>query len=181
MTHANRLVGIALALLVAALLASCGSASDHAIAPSERVVPLAGSSAGQIVLSAAGAQRIGIQTTAARSVPATPAPPAPPPATKLVHRAGLIVKVTVPAPKPKPTPSPLRAIVPVGAVVYDPSGKTYVFTSPGALKYTEVPVSVDHFAGNSVYLRTGPGPGTAVVTVGAEELFGVQTGVLAQT
>jgi multidrug efflux pump subunit AcrA (membrane-fusion protein) len=87
----------------------------------------------------------------------------------------------VPAPRRKSRPSRLRAVVPAGAVVYDPSGKTYVFTSPEALKYTEVPITIDHFAGNSAYLRAGPRPGTAVVTVGAEELLGVQTGVLAQT
>jgi hypothetical protein len=181
MSRVKRLAVIAVAVPAAALLASCGSSSLPAIVPSERIVPVPGSSAGQIVLSAVGAQRIGIQTAVTRPVPALSAPPAPPPTTKLVHRATGIVKVTVPAPKPKPIPSSSKAIVPVAAVVYDPGGSTYVFTSPGALKYTEVPITVDHITGNSVYLRTGPRPGTAVVTVGAEELFGVQTGVLAQT
>ncbi len=181
MSHLKRLVVIAVAVPATALLGGCGSSSQPAIAPSSRIVPVPGSSVGQIVLSAAGAQRIGIQTTAARHVPPPPAPPVPPPTTKLVRRATGLVKVTVPAPKPKPTPSTSTAIVPVAAVVYDPGGSTFVFTSRGALKYTEVPITVDHIAGNSAYLRTGPRPGTPVVTVGAEELFGVQTGVLAQT
>jgi hypothetical protein len=180
MSHLKRLVAIAV-VPAAALLGGCGSSSPPPIAPSGRIVPVAGSSVGQIVLSAAGAQRIGIQTAAARPVPAAPAPPAAPPTTKLVRRATGLVKVTVPAPKPKPTPSASTAIVPVAAVVYAPGGNTFVFASSGTLKYTEVPITVDHIAGNSVYLRSGPRPGTTVVTVGAEELFGVQTGVLAQT
>jgi hypothetical protein len=35
--------------------------------------------------------------------------------------------------------------------------------------------------GDSVYLLKGPRPGARVVSVGAEELLGVETGVLAQT
>jgi hypothetical protein len=42
-------------------------------------------------------------------------------------------------------------------------------------------VTVDHIAGSSAYLVKGPKPGARVVSVGAEELFGVQSGVLAQT
>ncbi len=181
MTLAKRLVVIALALLAPALLAGCGGSSKQTIAPSGRLVPVPGSSAGKIVLSSVGAQRIGIQTARVSRVPAPPPPPAPPPKTKLVHTTRGVVKVTVPVPAPKPTPSRLNAVVPVAAVIYDPSGKTYVFTSPSTLQYTEVPVTVDHVSGDSAYLLRGPRPGSTVVTVGAEELFGVQTGVLAQT
>jgi multidrug efflux pump subunit AcrA (membrane-fusion protein) len=72
-------------------------------------------------------------------------------------------------------------VVPYSAVIYDPSGKTYAFTNVGPLTYAEVSIAVDRISGNSAYLSTGPRPGTKVVSVGAEELYGVQTGVLAQT
>jgi hypothetical protein len=72
-------------------------------------------------------------------------------------------------------------VIPYSAVVYDPSGKTYAFTNPRPLTYVEVPISIDRIAGDSVYLTRGPKAGAKVVTVGAEELYGVQTGVLAQT
>ena len=42
-------------------------------------------------------------------------------------------------------------------------------------------MTIDHIIGSSVYLPEGRRRGHEVVTVGAEELFGVQTGVLAQT
>jgi multidrug efflux pump subunit AcrA (membrane-fusion protein) len=71
--------------------------------------------------------------------------------------------------------------VPYSAVIYDPSGNTYAFTNPAPLTYTEVPITVDYISGDTAYLSSGPSPGTEVVTVGAEELYGVQTGVLAQT
>jgi hypothetical protein len=79
------------------------------------------------------------------------------------------------------TASGSAAIIPLAAVVYDPSGAAFAFTSPAPLTFTEVPITVDRITGSSVYLRKGPAPGTRVVTVGAEELYGVQTGVLAQT
>ena len=71
--------------------------------------------------------------------------------------------------------------MPYSAVIYDPSGKPYVFTNIRPLTYVEVPITVQRISGNSAYLTAGPPAGAKVVTVGAEELYGVQTGVLAQT
>lgn len=71
--------------------------------------------------------------------------------------------------------------VPLGAIIYDPSGKTYAFVAAGRLTYVEVPVRVDRIDGNVAYVLNGPHPGTRVVSTGAEELYGVQTGVLGQT
>jgi hypothetical protein len=72
-------------------------------------------------------------------------------------------------------------VIPPAAIVYDPSGRTYAFVSPAPLTFVEVPVVIDHIAGDSAYLLRGPRTGAKVVTVGAEELLGVQTGVLAQS
>jgi multidrug efflux pump subunit AcrA (membrane-fusion protein) len=132
-------------LLLAALgLAGCGSVKTAAIPPSFRLVHVPGSPAGKIILSATGAQRIGLQTAL----------------------AGINAK---------------SVTVPYSAVIYTPSGQTYVFSNPARLTYSEVRITVHRISGNVVFLTRGPPPGTRVVTVGAEELYGVQTGVLAQT
>ena len=102
--------------------------------------------------------------------------PVPPPVLTTTVVAG--VKHTTSTPAPRPSAS---VIVPYSALVYDPSGKTYVFMQRSPLTFVEVPATVDKIAGDSAYLTRGPTAGAAVVTVGAEELYGVQTGVLAQT
>lgn len=143
MTSVKRLAAIA-AVLAGGAIAGCGGGGTTAVPPSSRIEALPGSSAGKIVLTATGAQRIGIETAPA-------------------GRAGANV------------------LIPYSALVYDPAGNAYVFTSIAPLTYTEVPVTVDHINGSEAYLTKGPTRGAQVVTVGAEELLGVQTGVLAQT
>ena len=83
--------------------------------------------------------------------------------------------------KPAPPAGGPTTIIPYSSVIYAPDGSTYAFTSPSPLIFTEVRIAIDHIAGNSAYLDKGPRRGARVVTVGAEELFGVQTGVLPQT
>ncbi len=117
--------------------------------------------------------------------------PSLPVSAKLVHRpgssTGKIVLSSIGAQRIGLQTTPVRTsgghnlVIPYSAVVYDPSGKTYAFTQTARLTYVEVPVNVDRINGSSAYLRTGPQPGSRVVSVGAEELFGVQAGVLAQT
>ncbi len=67
--------------------------------------------------------------------------------------------------------------VPHSSLLYDPDGKTFVYTSPKELVFTRADVTVLRITGGTVVLTTGPAVGTAVVTVGAAELFGVDTGV----
>jgi hypothetical protein len=139
----------ALAVLVGVGLAACGSSSEPSIPAAGRLVGQSATSPGHIVLSALGAQRIGVQTTIAKAAPAS-------------------------------TP-PARVVIPYAAVIYDPSGKTYAFANTAPLTYVEVPITVDHISGTEAILARGPRPGAKIVSVGAEELYGVQTGVLAQT
>jgi hypothetical protein len=55
-----------------------------------------------------------------------------------------------------------------------------VYTVTGPLTYTLATVGVASMQGSRVYL-TGLAPGTQVVTVGGEELLGVQDGVGVET
>jgi hypothetical protein len=143
MTHTRYLTPVA--LMVAGLIAGCGSSSQPAVPQSSHVVHIPGSSQTKIVLSAVGAQRIGIRTTRVQGA-----------------KAGSIA-------------------IPYTAVIYDPDGKTFAFTALSPLSYTEEAIAIGHISGNTAYLRKGLRAGTQVVTVGAEELYGVQSGVLAQT
>ncbi len=126
------------------LLAGCGSSNPVPPPAAARLVAQRGVPNGVIVLSALGAQRIGLTTTATR-------------------------------------PARRDVLVPASAIVYDPSGRPLTFVRRAPLQFTEQPVVVDRFLGGEVLLRRGPAAGAQVVSVGAEELFGVQSGVLAQT
>jgi hypothetical protein len=159
-----------IAVLVGLGLAGCGSSGAPSIPVSGQLVGASATSPGHIILSQLGAQRIGLQTAVALPVPV----PAPIVTTTVVR--GVKHTTTVPAPKPA-----AAVIIPYSAVIYDPSGKTYAFARTALLTYAAVPITVQSISGSSAYLSTGPTTGARVVSVGAEELYGIQTGVLAQT
>jgi hypothetical protein len=69
-----------------------------------------------------------------------------------------------------------RVVIPYAAVLYDPDGKTWTYTSPKHLVFVRKDISVDRIDGDSALLTAGPSPGTTVVTVGADELWGVEYG-----
>ena len=67
--------------------------------------------------------------------------------------------------------------VSTAALLYDPDGKTWVFTSTTKSVFERTAVSIDHIEGELAYLGEGPKVGTAVVTVGVPELYGAELGV----
>jgi hypothetical protein len=71
----------------------------------------------------------------------------------------------------------LRKVVPYGAVLYDKKGETWVYVSPAANVYVREQITVDLIQENRAILTSGPAAGTAVVSVGAAELYGTETGV----
>ena len=70
-----------------------------------------------------------------------------------------------------------RGAARVSAILYDPDGQTFVFTNPQDSVYVRAEVTVVEIADGQAALSAGPPAGTAVVTVGAAELFGVETGL----
>lgn len=66
--------------------------------------------------------------------------------------------------------------VPWSAVVFDIHGGTWVYEKTGDRSYARRRVVVRYVAGDTAVLESGPPPGTAVVTAGAAELFGTETG-----
>jgi hypothetical protein len=71
----------------------------------------------------------------------------------------------------------LRKVVPYQAVLYGVHGETWVYSEPEPLVYVRIPIAIDYIEGDLAYLSEGPEVGTAVVTVGAAELLGTETGV----
>jgi multidrug efflux pump subunit AcrA (membrane-fusion protein) len=72
-------------------------------------------------------------------------------------------------------------VIPYAALLYEPGGSTTVYLNTAPLVYTRRFITVDHIVGNLVYVSQDLTPGMRVVTVGAEELLGVQNGVGVET
>ena len=64
--------------------------------------------------------------------------------------------------------------VPYSALLYDPQGNTWVYTSPQPRTFVREKVEVDYIQNDVVYLKSGPAPGTNIATVGVAELYGTE-------
>jgi hypothetical protein len=69
-----------------------------------------------------------------------------------------------------------RLFVPYSALMYKPTGETFIYTSPNPRTFVRQPVNVDYIAKDVVVLKDGPPKGTEIVTVGAAEIFGAEVG-----
>jgi len=111
----------------------------------------------------------------------SPAPPAPAKITKL---AGGGDQITLTADAAKRIDVRTAAaesdggntVIPYAAVLYDADGAAWTYTSPKPLVFVRADITVDRIDGERAILAEGPAPGTAVVTVGATELWGVEYG-----
>jgi hypothetical protein len=73
-------------------------------------------------------------------------------------------------------PMSSRAVIPYAAVLYDPDGSTWTYSSPARLVYQRKDISVARIQGDAAVLSRGPPVGTVVVTAGATEIWGVEYG-----
>lgn len=67
--------------------------------------------------------------------------------------------------------------VPHSSVFYAAEGASFIYTNPEPLVYIKRPVVIDDVIRGNAFLAKGPKPGTSVVTEGAGELLGAETGV----
>jgi hypothetical protein len=67
-----------------------------------------------------------------------------------------------------------REVVPDAAVVYAADGHTFTYSSPKPFTYVRADITVDRIDGRKAILKKGPPAGTNVVTVGSQELFGLE-------
>ena len=151
---------MAVVVITAALgLAGCSEAAPSS--PSEeKVVPakveaIPNQDVKKVTLTEQAAQRIGVETGAIAVAPATLLPASA-------------------------KPSPSMTVVPYSAIVYDPSGVTWVYTVPQPLTYVRAKVVVATVGGpkgTDAVLSDGLPVGTPVVTEGVIELYGAELGV----
>jgi hypothetical protein len=85
-----------------------------------------------------------------------------------VERLGLKTEATATDPQTQ------KLSVAYWAILYDSTGKTWVYTNPDLLVYVRQSITVERINGDVALLTDGPPAGTAVVTTGAEELFGAE-------
>jgi hypothetical protein len=69
------------------------------------------------------------------------------------------------------------AVIPYAAIVYDAEGHAFAYTIPRPLTFVRTPIHVVRSVGPVAVVTGGPRPGTRVVTIGAQELLGVEYGV----
>ena len=70
-----------------------------------------------------------------------------------------------------------RLTIPYSAVMYHFDGTEWTYTNPSDLSYVREPIDIDYIEGDRAILNSGPDVGTAVVSVGAAELYGVEFGI----
>jgi cobalt-zinc-cadmium efflux system membrane fusion protein len=70
-----------------------------------------------------------------------------------------------------------RLVVPYQAVIYDLNGDSWVYTNPEPLIFVRAAVEIDYVEADLAVLAKSPPAGTAVVTIGAAELYGAEFGV----
>jgi hypothetical protein len=135
--------------LDAATAANAATASKSEVKAGQ-LVPANGTGSNRVVLTPGTAERLGIQTAPAREV--------------MTSIAGDLAPA-------------MHKTIPVAAVFYDKNGATWVYTTPDRLSFVRQSVSVARIDGDFAVLQAGPATGTAVVTLGAPELAGIEDGV----
>jgi hypothetical protein len=67
--------------------------------------------------------------------------------------------------------------VPASATFVDPEGHWWVYTNPNPFVYVRQGITVQREEGDLRYYTSGPAAGTKVVTVGVQEIHGVEDAV----
>ncbi len=70
-----------------------------------------------------------------------------------------------------------RLVAPYDTLLYDASGREWVYVGSEPNVFLRTEVKVEAIEGNKVYLAQGPAVGTRLVTSGAAELYGIEFGV----
>jgi len=70
-----------------------------------------------------------------------------------------------------------RRIVPYASILYDLTGKTWVYICDDPLTFVRGAVEIDTIKGDNVYLSDGPPTGTKVLAAGVPQVFGAEAKV----
>jgi hypothetical protein len=167
MRNSGRWVVIVIGPLAVGLqLSACQrpSSGAHHVAPAH-VEKIEGTDLNRITLTAKAAERLGVETAfvAALGTSAGTVIAQGDTGTRLQGDPGVRL-----------TRAATGIVVPYAAVLYDAHGETWVYTNPQPLVFIRHRIRIDHIEGDRAVLLEGPPVGTAVVTLGAAELFGTE-------
>ena len=147
MQHLKRSLLIIVLVVVALQLAACGADEQPEKVEPALVEPVEGSEFNLVTLTEKAAERLDIQTEPARE---------------------------------EEMDGDMKTVIPYSAVIYGLYGETWAYIrNPGAgsLTFVRHPITVEYIDGGLAVLAEGPEAGTEVVTVGAQMLYGTDTGV----
>lgn len=68
-----------------------------------------------------------------------------------------------------------QMVVPYASVLYEANGNTWVYVNIAPLVFVRQAIVIDSINGDQAILSKGPDSGSAVVTVGAAELYGSES------
>jgi hypothetical protein len=152
-------------LLVAAVaVVGCSQKEESALPETASSEPIQGTPYSKITLEDVAYQSLGIKTQPVRQETVAVA----------IAATGTVATGTA---QPAAAAGRRRLVIPTSALVFDPKGDPYVYTSPAPKTYVRAALVIDRYRGNDVILIKGPPVGTQVVTVGDPELLGIEYGV----
>jgi hypothetical protein len=68
----------------------------------------------------------------------------------------------------------VRKVVPYSSLIYDPQGRTWIYTCPQPRTFVRHKIEVEYIEGDTAVLKEGPPAGTIVASVGVAELYGAE-------
>ena len=157
MSHRNRWM-VVVPIMAGLHLAACHSSSSKPVKTKPALVEhMEGTELSRVTLTPRAAERLDITTALVREA-------------QVVRPAGMAAVREANAAQS----GARRKVLPYAAVLYDPKGVTWVYTSPANLVFVRHRITVDYIDGDQAVLMDGPPVGTEVVTVGGQELFGAE-------
>jgi len=161
---------IIMIMIVATLLVTaCQKQQDtHHVEHPATITKIEGSDISRVALTDKAIERLDIKTTSIQEVDVSNMQAA---ATDIVGAQTGSTATTMAVASGVSMP---RKVVPYAAVLYDPYGKTWVYTSPEPGVFVRKRINVDFIEGDEAFLTEGPPIDTQVVEVGVAELYGAE-------
>jgi hypothetical protein len=153
-------------------------AADSSKPGPAKVEKIEGSKVARVTLTESAMARLGLETMPVREEAVTPRKPLVAGISALTVAANAsansvpVTDATAAVPETE-----TRKIIPYSAVIYDLTGNAWVYVNTEPRTYVRQPITIDYSRGAQTVLKDGPAAETEVVSVGAAELYGAETGV----
>jgi hypothetical protein len=140
-----------------------------------KVEKIEGSKVARVTLIQSAVDRLGIELTPVREEAVAPRKPLVASVAVAANAAANAMPVSDATAAVPGTET--RKIVPYSAVIYDLTGQAWVYVNTDPRTYVRQPITIDYSEGAQTVLKDGPAAGTQIVSIGAAELYGAETGV----